>query len=200
MTRRRKWAIWGSLILIPTMGAAAYLGMLYFNVFHAHEHCIVQTGSAFQNYASDHQGKLPYSTNGFGSALLLLVQGDYLGDSNRASALQLLTGPGDDGHAFGEALRTGEPVPENECSRIYFQGLSQTNNNEIAILWDKKSTPGGDHARRPWGPLLREVCLLDGSRRVILDKDWAAFSSNQVDLLVREGIPRATAQHYYDLR
>lgn len=200
MIRRRKIAIWGSVMLIPALGATAYFGMLYFNLFHAHEHCNKQAGIVFRNYARDHHGQLPVSTNGFGSALLLLLQGDYLGDGNRVSTMKLLTGPGDDAKVFQEALRTWAPIPENECSRIYVQGLSNNNNPEIAILWDKKSTPGGDHSRRPWGPLLREVCLLDGTMQVISDKARPAFASNQVELLVREGIPRATAQYHYDLR
>jgi hypothetical protein len=36
--------------------------------------------------------------------------------------------------------------------------------------------------------------------QIILEKDWPAFSSNQVELLVKDGIARATAQHYHELR
>ncbi len=46
MTRRRKWVIGASLILIPALGATAFFGVVYFNVFRAHEHCIKQTGNA----------------------------------------------------------------------------------------------------------------------------------------------------------
>jgi hypothetical protein len=34
---------------------------------------------------------------------------------------------------------------------------------------------------------------------IIPEKDWAAFASNQVELLVKDGIPRATAWHYYEI-
>ncbi|MGV3774435.1 MAG: hypothetical protein ACO1QB_16160, partial [Verrucomicrobiales bacterium] len=69
-----------------------------------------------------------------------------------------------------------------------------------ALLFDKKAIRGGDHYRRPWGPLLREVCMLDGSMMVIREDKWPEFASNQVELLVKEGIPRTTAQHYYTIR
>jgi len=51
----------------------------------------------------------------------------------------------------------------------------------------------------PWGPLVREICLLDGSMQIIAEAKWAQFSSNQVELLVSNGIPRSLAQHYYAL-
>ena len=38
---------------------------------YAHQHCIKQTGLAFHMYAEEHNGQLPFSTNGFGNALLL---------------------------------------------------------------------------------------------------------------------------------
>lgn len=200
MTRRIKWVLWGSLIFIPVVLILAFFYMETFNIFHAHEHCIKGAGMAFRMYALDHHGDLPYDTNGFGNALLLLVKGGYLGDdTNGGYSIAPITGPGDDGKIFGEALKTGARIPEQKCSRIYIQGLSETNNLEIAILWDKTSCRGGDHFRRPWGPLVREVCLLDGSMQIVAEKNWAEFSSNQIELLVQEGIPRATARHYYEI-
>jgi hypothetical protein len=179
MTRRKKWFIAGSLILVPVFFVSAIIFMAASNVFHAHEHCIKQAGLALKTYALDNDGRFPCDTNGFGNALLLLVTGGYLGDTN-GHGIGPITGPGDDGSLFKQALKTGAPIPEQQCSRIYIQGLSETNNLQIAILWDKKSTPGGDHFRRPWGPLLREVCLLDGSMQVVSEKSWAGFVSNQV--------------------
>ncbi len=177
--------MWGSLIFIPVFLVAAFICMAVFNVFHAHEHCIKQAGLAFRTYALDNNGDFPYDTNGFGNALLLLVKGGYLGDdTNGQYSIGPITGPGDDGRVFRGALKTGAPIAEQKCSRIYIQGLSETNNPNIAILWDKKSSPGGNHFHRPWGPLLREVCLLDGSMQVVPEKNWAAFSGNQVELLV----------------
>jgi hypothetical protein len=150
-------------------------------------------------YAVDHDGRLPYDTNGFGNALLILVKGGYLGDTDGVYSIGPITGPGDKGAVFKKTLKTGERIPEEKCSRVYIQGLSETNDPQIAILFDKKSCREGDHFRRPWGPLERETCLLDGSMRGVSDQRWPEFSSNQVELLVQAGIPRAAAKKYYQL-
>ena len=76
-----------------------------------------------------------------------------------------------------------KPIPEEKCSRVYVQGLCETNSPEIAILFDRYSTPGGDHFHSPWRPLVREVCMLDGSMQVIRETNWAQFSSSQIELL-----------------
>jgi hypothetical protein len=146
------WVILGSIILIPPLLLAVFFCMAAFNVFHAHEHCIKQTGLAFKTYALDNYGRLPYDANGFGNALLLLVKSGYLGDTNGQHSINLITGPGDDGTVLREALKTGAHIPEQKCSRIYIQGLSETNNPNLAILWDKKSMRGGDHFRRSFLP------------------------------------------------
>ncbi len=197
--RQKKWIFWGALACMPFVIVLGFFGLIALNVFHAHQHCIKQAGSAFMTYAMDNSGKLPYDTNGFGNALLLLVKGGYLGDTNGQYSIGPITGPGDDGALFREALKTGGRIPEERCSRVYIQGLSEKNNPGIAILFDKKPTPGGDHFRRPWGPLVREVCLLDGSMQVVFEKNWKTFSSNQVELLVQDGMARATAEHYHQL-
>lgn len=174
------------------------LGFLGFNIFYhfhyAHQHCIKQTGLAFGVYASDHQGQLPASTNGFGNALLLLVKEGYLGETNRVGPI---CGPGDDGHIFREALKNHSIVPEDQCSRVYIQGLNESNDPEICILFDRNSCRGGDHFRSPWGHRVRELCLLDGSMQIIRDEDWPEFSRKQVALLVAAGFPRTNALRCY---
>jgi hypothetical protein len=42
--------------------------------------------------------------------------------------------------------------------------------------------------------------MLDGSMQVIPEKKWPAFASNQVELMVQEGVARAAAEHYYRLK
>ena len=199
--RRKKWIIWGSSVIgVLLLVVLIPICIGVFNLFHAHEHCIKQVGTALRIYSGEHNGKLPYDTNGFGNALLLLIKDGSLGDTNGSVSVAFITGPGDDGQVFRDAIKTGAPIPDEKCSRIYVQGLSESNNPEIAILFDKKATPGGDQFRRPWGPLLREVCLLDSSMQVISETNWPAFSSNQVGLLVKDGFSRASAQHYYQIR
>ncbi len=164
--------------------------------FPQHEHCIKIAASTFQNYATDHQGRFPYSSSGFGDALLLLVNRD--GESDPFT-IKVVTSVGDDGRYFWAGLTNGGHVAESNCSRIYIQGLTATNFGGIAILLDAYPTRGGDHFRAPWSPLIREVCFAAGDVQFIHELDWPNFSSNQIELLVKDGIPRARAEEYYRL-
>lgn len=186
-----------SLALAVMVCAICYVKRhpLVFNEsFFEHAHCIVQTGSAFQIYADEHNGHFPLDTNGYGNALLLLT--NYLGENPWA----LLTGPGYDGQVFARAAQTGQPMPEIECGRVYVQGLSVTNDPHIALLFDKLPTPGGDPCQgfhRITAPLAREVLTIDGDRRLVKESEWSAFAKQQVELLVTAGIARRQAEEYY---
>jgi hypothetical protein len=178
-----------SMVLCGIFGLGAtwlwYLGR------YVHQHCIKQTGLTFRMYEGDHFGRLPFSTNGFGDALLQLV------DTNETYNIRLICGPGDDGQLFYEALANHSVVPEEKCSRVYIQGLCETNDPQICILFDRNSCRGGDHFRSPWGHRVREACLLDGAMGIISDEKWPEFSRNQVELLVAAGFSRSNALHYY---
>jgi hypothetical protein len=158
-----------------------------------HAHCMPQAGLAFQQYALDHHGRFPYSTNGYGDALLLMT--NEMGNSCAA-----LTGPGYDSAVFAEAARTGQHVPERACGRVYVQGLSNTNNPEIALLFDKVAAPP-DHChfpRRLWWGSVREACFVDGSWRSVPIAEWSGFAQRQIDLLVADGFPKARAHELYE--
>jgi len=144
----------------------------------------------FRLYEEDHNGQLPVSTNGFGNALLILAKEypDYIHN---------ICGPDDDGHIFKNAIKNNSTVLENQCSRVYAQGLSETNDLQICILFDRNSCKGGDHFRSPWGHRVREGCLLDGEMVVISDEKWPEFSRQQVDLLIAAGFSRTNALHFY---
>lgn len=187
-------SFWGLAALVAAVVAiAAYLHAAY----PMHQHCIKVAGLGIRMYADDHQGQLPLATNGFGDALILLVKSGSLGHSE--DGWHFVTGVGDDGSVFRTALISGAHIPEEKCSRVYVQGLNETNDPNIAILFDRYSSPGGDHFHLPWRPLVREICLLDGSMQIIPEANWALFSSNQVELLVSNGIPRNMARRYYAL-
>ena len=140
-------------------------------------------------YASEHGGAYPYHTNGFGDALLLLAK-------DRPSDLVFICGPGDDGHLLTNALALGLHVPEEQCSRVYVQGLSQTNDPSICILFDRRSVAGGDHFYGT-GKRVREVCLICGMVKMISDAQWTEFSRQQVELLLAAGFKREKALYYY---
>ena len=197
MTRRRSWL----LKLAATVMVAVVLAVWYVKshplVFNEslwqHAHCMPQAGLAFKTYALDHEGRFPYSTNGYGDALLLMT-------NEMGNFWAGFTGPGYDSGVFAEAARTGRHIPEQACGRVYVQGLSETNNPEIALLFDKVAAPP-DHChfpRRFWWGFVREVCFVDGSWRMVPVAEWSDFARRQVELLVADGFPRAQAQQLYE--
>jgi len=164
---------------------ASVLVVRCFNPFHAHEHCSKATGLAFGEYSNAHEGKYPFHTNGFGDALLLLLKEGY-------ATPNLLTAPGDDGKMFKEYLEKGLDVPEEKCTRIYIQGLSDPKEGDVSVMmmFDKYPTRGGDHFRSPWGRPTRDVIMNDGSVEFVSEERWPAFAKEQIELLVKLGFKR----------
>lgn len=164
--------------------------LIFNESFLEHAHCMKQTTSLLQMYAHDHNGKFPSHTNGYVDALMLMESQWPL----------LFTGPGYDIAPVITAWKAGQDIPETELGRVYVQGLDDKDDANIAIVFDKLPTPGGDHCHglsRLRAPLVREVGLIDGSMERILEKDWPKFSRKQIDLLVTAGIPKEKAEAYY---
>jgi hypothetical protein len=139
----------------------------------------------------DHGGRYPFSSNGFGDAIVLLLR------ENTNAPARHFTAPGDDGSLLEECLKNGSNVPEERCTRAYVQGLCYTNWG-IALVFDRYPTRGGDHFRRPWGPLLREVWVAGGGHEIINESKWPEFRQKQIELLVAAGISREEAERYYE--
>jgi hypothetical protein len=189
MRSRKAKFVWG--IATGFIGLVVCLGFAW--VHHlgkVHQHCIKITGTGFRMYSDAHGGALPFSTNGFGDALLLLVKEGHL------PTVAFICGPGDDGHLLSNAMVRGLHVPEDQCSRVYVQGLSETNDPMLCILFDRRSVRGGDHFYGTGRPL-REACMLDGSMQTIRDEQWPEFSKQQVELLIAAGWTREVALRYY---
>jgi len=191
-SRKKRWTVGiaACAALLSLFVGSVLLGFI--NVFHAHEHCIKNTGLTLRTYAGEHFGKYPYHTNGFGDAIVEFVK-EYSPDF-----VGIFTAPGDDGELLKKCVKSGTHMPDERCSRMYVQGLSEASNPEIAIVFDRYPTRGGDHSRRPWGPLLRDVCMADGITRVIAEENWPEFRRQQIGLLVTEGFTRAQAEKIYE--
>ncbi len=155
-----------------------------------HKHCIKIAGLALNNYADSHEGRFPFHPDGYGNALLQIDE----------DVLFVLTGPGYDDAPLRESKRENRPISEEECGRVYVQGLTQKSNHEIVILFDKLPTPGGDHCHFPdrfFRPLVREVVLVGGSMSIVREEQWPEFAKKQIELLVREGVDRNEAERLY---
>ena len=195
MTRltRRRLSVLGTLLAVACAFGFYYVRMhrLVFNEsFFGHSHCMTSAGLDLVSYASEHGGQFPSHPNGYGDALLLVNNG-----SDAA-----LTGPGYDTQVFERVRRTGEDAPEREFGRVYVQGLSNTDDPEIAILFDKLPTPGGDHCngfRRFSAPLGREIWTIGSGLRFVPESEWPTFAKEQIELLVAAGIAREQAEKYY---
>lgn len=197
MTRRKKWLVG----LVMVIAAFLVLAVIYVRthplVFNesmwGHAHCMPAAVLAFHEYANKHDGRFPFHPRGYGNALLLMDEMYYPN----------LTGPGYDVQPFLEAKRNGTDLAEDDCGRVYVQGLSlkpKCGLSNIVILFDKLPTPGGDHMPLPgriWAPLGREVGYADASHRFIRETDWPAFAAEQIEILVKEGIARAEAERLY---
>lgn len=155
-----------------------------------HAHCMSQVGIALRIYAADHHGKFPNHANGYGDALLAMAeQGPY----------NALSGPGFKSDVFANAWESKSDVDEGLCGRVYVQGLAETNDPQIAILFDKVAAPP-DHChfpRRLWAGWVREVCFVDGSWRGVPVDEWNPFAHAQIDLLVKAGFSRQNAEKIY---
>jgi hypothetical protein len=192
MTTRKK-VMWGLLALLLLAGATVF-GIMSWDIRwsarRSHQHCMKGAGLALRIYANDHGGRFPFHTNGFGDALLLLVK-------DEPREMPEMCGPDDDGQLFIAALTNGLDVAEAKCSRVYVQGLSESNDPNIAMLFDRDATRGGDHFRSHFAHYVREVCTLDGSMQRIRIESWPGFALNQIQLLLAAGIPWETAESYY---
>lgn len=189
--RPKRWLI---AFVVTALAFAVYIWThpLVFNEsFFGHAHCMPQALGALNQYAVEHFGKFPTHTNGYGDALILLVP-EY-------TPWSILTGPGYDAAADKQWKQSAANVPEPECGRVYVQGLTTSNNPEIAILFDKILNPG-DHChllKRLWAPLRRDVGFVDSNFRSVLESKWAEFAKNQIELLVKDGFDRAAAEKLY---
>jgi hypothetical protein len=189
MGRRWRWALLGLALL-------AFLVVVYVRThplvfIKTHAHCIKYAGIHFHHYAAQHQGRFPSHPKGYANALLLMDE----------DCFHALTGPGYDAAPLREAKRSGRDLAEEECGRVYVQGLTVSSNPRIAMLFDKLPTPGGDHCSTVLGrllsPLTREVCYVDGSMGIVRERDWPEFARSQVDLLVNEGFDRQEAERLF---
>jgi hypothetical protein len=158
-----------------------------------HQHCIKSASFILTGYANEHGGTYPKSDRGWGDAML-----SFASDPDDTSWVRYFVGVDDDGARLIRALKTGEDVIEEQCTRIYVQGLTEKSDPGIAILFDRESVKGGDHFRGlPGQERLREVITVDGAHRMIKDGEWPSFVARQRERLKNEGFADSEISRYY---
>jgi hypothetical protein len=188
MRRRWRWTLLGLALL-------AFLVVVYVRThplvfIKTHAHCIKYPGMHFHQYAAEHYGRFPFHPKGYGNALLLMDE----------DCFHALTGPGHDAAPLREAKRTGRDLAEEECGRVYVQGLTVKSNPEITLLFEKLPTPGGDHCPLPLRLVAspgREVWCVGMGHTFVRERDWPQFARKQVELLVQEGFDRQEAERLF---
>jgi hypothetical protein len=181
--------------VLLTLALLVVLGCIYVRThplvfMDTHRHCIKAALLELERYADEHEGRYPFHPSGYGNAVLLTSD----------DSLHAFTGPGYDPAPLREAKRLGKDLREEECGRVYVQGLTRKSNPELALLFDKLPTPGGDHCHLPvrlWAPLGREVLLVGARHTFVPERDWPEFARKQVELLVQEGYDRQQAERLY---
>jgi hypothetical protein len=197
---RRRW-LWRLIVLLTLTAFAVASGAVYIHAhplvfnesFWDHAHCMKAGTLELINYANKHQDKFPVHPGGYGDALLLVDENCFYG----------LTSPGYDEAPLLKAKQEGSHLSEEECGRVYIQGLTTnppSGSSKTAILFDKLPTPGGDHCHflaRLSAPLGREVGFVDGHMDFVPEDDWSAFAQQQINLLTQDGIERVEAERLY---
>ena len=189
----RKIAVGLGLLILGLVWYVRGNPRIFNESFFGHAHCIKMAGSALNAYTLANHDSFPAHTNGYGDALLLLAP-DHL------DWFEPLTGPCFSGDVFKKAKATGANIDEDQCGRVYVQGLKLDSNPDIALLFDKLPTPG-DHCHflsrltRPFG---REVWYVGGNMGFIRSTAWPAFAEKQIKLLIEAGIPEPAAKSYYE--
>ena len=186
----RKWCC--ALLSVALLGALSwlYIGTHPLVFLKGHQHCIKFAGLSLEYFAKEHDGKFPFHTKGYPNALLML-------DEDRFYSL---TGPGYDAASLYDAKRLPRDLTEQECGRVYIQGLTKESNPEIVLLFDKLPTPGGDHCQLPlrlWAPLGREVWTVGTLDHFVEERDWPEFVKKQVKLLMKEGFDQNEAERLF---
>lgn len=158
-----------------------------------HQHCIKAAIFILMDYAAKHDGAYPKNDRGWGDAML-----SFASSPDDTDWVKFFVGVDDDGAHLIRALKSGEDVIEDQCTRIYVQGLTEKSDSSIAILFDRNSVKGGDHFRGlPGQQPLREVITIDGAHRMIKDPEWSSFVARQRKLLKNEGFADSEISRYY---
>lgn len=173
-TRKRKLKLALLILLLVVGGTWVWLRTTYpYGINHC---CAAGIGLALRTHAENSDGWFPKGKSSPEASLSQLCD-DYDG------YLYWIRGKNVK-FKVAEAVwqEQGELSPET-CGWHYVEGLRDTDDHEIAIAWDKAWGLGHNGQRiRGFG---REVILVDGSHRGILNKDWPKFALEQREKLAK---------------
>jgi hypothetical protein len=142
--------------------------------------CILAVGGSLRQYADANRGFFPHGEATPEASLSLLSRKELSFAENPCGAVELLRGKTVPAERVRARLAAGELLDPESCGWHYIEGLTLTDNHELAIVWDKVGL-GHNGERMPHGS--HEVLLVDGTRRFITAKEWPQFLKRQEQLL-----------------
>ena len=162
-----------AIIILATMGYAYHRYRYPFGWSHC---CDIALYQALFEYAGEHNGAFPHGESTPEASLSLVYQmipsmGPILAGKSISEKI-----------ALGR-LESGKLLDPDSCGWHYVEGLSATDDPNLALFWDKI---GLDHngGRLPNGGHC--VVMICGSRTIVSASEWNAFIERQKALLIKK--------------
>jgi hypothetical protein len=153
--------------------------------------CAKQIALALSMYSNDNNGFYPAGED-TPEASFSLIYEDYL------HVPSILGGKTIPTEVATAVLEKGELLGPENCSWHYVEGLTEADDLNIAIFWDKE--PGFGHNCERMSGGRREVVFLSSMSKYIPESEWQAFLKEQKNLLAKrskrtiKGEPLLTAK------
>jgi len=189
--KRRLWpkVLAAAVIMLAAMGLSLF-GYIKWKYPYRMSHCCAKSmGLALRTYALDHGGRFPAGGDTPEASLSLLYSNYVDAYTLRGKTVRLEV-------AQAALARNGKLGPES-CDWHYVEGLTDTDDPQIAILWDKVGL-GHNGERLKWGG--HSVVLVDGSEQHVSGAKWPEFLQQQKQLLAqrsereKQGLPALTGK------
>jgi hypothetical protein len=178
------------LAIVGAGVVAVYAGYRYTYPYGWSHCCSKVLGMELHSYADEHNGKFPAGQATPEASLSLLAKDD-------TNMLYILRGKTVPLLVTEKAYKRDGLLGPESCGWHYVEGLTEADNAEIAIVWDKVGLGHNGQRFKGGG---HEVVWLDGSVSYIMSVEWPSFLKKQEKLLAartekqREGLPMLTVE------
>ena len=190
-SKRRSWwkLLAGVVIVLAAIGISLF-GYMKWKFPYGWSHCCIKgMGLSLRTYAMDHDGRFPAGGDAPEASLSLLYSNYVDAYTLRGKTVPLAV-------AQAALAKDGKLGPDS-CGWHYVEGLTEADDPQIAILWDKVGLGHNGERLKRGG---HEVAFADGSGQVISGARWPEFLENQRQLLAKrdeqakKGVPALTGK------
>jgi hypothetical protein len=141
--------------------------------------CLKGLGLVLHLYAEEHDGKFPAGAGSPEASLSLLYQ------ENSGADAELLRGKTVPLETVKKILESGELLGPDSCGWHYVEGLTLSDDLQLAIVWDKVGL--GHNGQDIQGG--HSVLFLGGSEDVVTASEWPEFLKRQEQLMAARHNP-----------